>query len=193
VPDPDPNNPGGHIVTVAIADVAYYVRPGTTLDREALDRGNSVYFPDRVVPMLPERISTDLGSLRPNVDRPAMAARMVIRADDRRGAHTFHRGMMRSAARLSYPQVQDAIDGRPGGETAPLVAPVISPLYAAYGAIKRARAERAPLDLDLPERKLLLKSDGTVDRVIIPPGPDSHRLIEEFMILANLPAAETLA
>jgi ribonuclease R len=100
--------------------------------------------------------------------------------------------MMRSAARLAYPQVQDAIDGRPDAETAPLVAPVLAPLYAAYGAIKRARDERAPLDLDLPERKLLLKPDGSVDRVVIPPRLDSHRLIEEFMILANVAAAETL-
>jgi len=191
-PDPDSNNPAGHVVTVAIADVGYYVRPGMALDREALERGNSVYFPDRVVPMLPERISTDLGSLRPQVDRPAMAVRMVIGADGRKRSHTFHRVMMRSAARLSYPQVQDAIDGRADAETAPLVDPVLKPLYAAYGAIKRARDERAPLDLDLPERKLLLKSDGTVDRVIIPPRLDSHRLIEEFMILANVAAAETL-
>src|ERR1700736_2077141 len=101
-PDPDPNNPGGHIVTVAIADVAYYVRPGTALDREALERGNSVYFPDRVVPMLPERISTELGSLKPAVDRPAVAVRMVVGADGRKRAHTFHRVMMRSAARLAY-------------------------------------------------------------------------------------------
>jgi ribonuclease R len=191
-PDPDANNPGGHIVTVSIADVAYYVRPGTALDRAALERGNSVYFPDRVVPMLPERISTDLGSLKPHVDRPAMAVRMVIGADGRKRSHTFHRVMMRSAARLAYPQVQDAIDGRTDADTAPLVAPVLEPLYAAYGVIKRARDERAPLDLDLPERKLLLKSDGTVERVIIPPRLESHRLIEEFMILANVAAAETL-
>jgi ribonuclease R len=191
-PDPDPANPGGHVVTVAIADVAYYVRPGSALDRAALERGNSVYFPDRVVPMLPERISTDLGSLKPGVDRAAIAVRMMIGADGRKRSHTFHRVMMRSAARLAYPQAQDAIDGRPDAETAPLVAPVLAPLYAAYGAIKRARNERAPLDLDLPERKLLLKPDGTVDRVVVPPRLDSHRLIEEFMILANVAAAETL-
>jgi ribonuclease R len=189
--DTDPANPGGHVVTVAIADVAHYVRPGSALDREAFYRGNSVYFPDRVVPMLPERISTDLGSLKPEVDRPAMAVRMVIGADGRKRAHTFHRVMMRSAARLAYPQVQDAVDGRPDDTTGPLLATVLKPLYAAYEAIKRARADRAPLDLDLPERKLLLKADGTVDRVITPPRLDSHRLIEEFMILANVAAAET--
>ncbi|HML14802.1 MAG TPA: ribonuclease R family protein, partial [Xanthobacteraceae bacterium] len=123
-PDPDPSNPGGHIVTVAIADVAYYVRPHTALDRAALDRGNSVYFPDRVVPMLPERISTDLGSLKPLVDRPAMAVRMTIGGDGRKRTHSFHRVMMVSAARLAYPQVQEAIDGRPDEATAPLVKPV---------------------------------------------------------------------
>jgi len=136
-PDTDPKNAGGFIVTVAIADVAHYVTPGSALDREALVRGNSVYFPDQVVPMLPERISNDLCSLRPND-------------------------------------------------------PVIKPLYAAYAAIRRERAERQPLDLDLPERKILLKPDGTVDRVIVPPRLDAHRLIEEFMILANVAAAETL-
>jgi ribonuclease R len=192
VADTDPANAGGHVVTVAIADVAHYVRPGSALDREALGRGNSVYFPDRVVPMLPERISTDLGSLKPAVERPAMAVRMTIGADGRKRAHTFHRVMMRSAARLAYPQVQDAIDGRTDDTTGPLVGPVLAPLYAAYAAVKRARADRAPLDLDLPERKLVLKADGSVDRVITPARLDSHRLIEEFMILANVAAAETL-
>jgi ribonuclease R len=192
VADDDPANPGGHIVTVAIADVAHYVRPGAALDREALARGNSVYFPDRVVPMLPERISTDLGSLKPGVDRPAMAVRMVIGADGRKRAHAFHRVLMRSAARLAYAQVQDAVDGNADAATQPLVASVLAPLYAAYAAIKRARDDRAPLDLDLPERKLLLKPDGTVDRVVTPARLDSHRLIEEFMILANVAAAETL-
>jgi ribonuclease R len=192
VADTDPANPGGHVVTVAIADVAFYVQPGTALDREAFSRGNSVYFPDRVVPMLPERISTDLGSLKPGVERPAMAVRMTIGADGRKRAHTFHRVLMRSAARLAYPQVQEAIDGRPDDTTGPLVVPVLAPLYAAYAAIKRARDDRAPLDLDLPERKLVLKADGTVDRVITPARLDAHRLIEEFMILANVAAAETL-
>jgi ribonuclease R len=190
--DTDPSNPGGFIVSVAIADVAHYVTPGSALDREALVRGNSVYFPDRVVPMLPERISNDLCSLRPNEDRAALAARMVIGADGRKRSHTFHRVLMRSAAKLHYAQAQDAADGRTDATTAPLLAPVIEPLYAAYAAVKRERAERQPLDLDLPERKILLKPDGTVDRVITPPRLDAHRLIEEFMILANVAAAETL-
>src|SRR5581483_7917965 len=189
--DTDPSNKGGFIVTVAIADVAHYVTMGSALDREALVRGNSVYFPDRVVPMLPERISNDLCSLRPNEDRAALAVRMVIAADGRKKSHTFHRVLMRSAAKLNYTQAQDAIDGRTDEVTSGLIDPVLRPLYAAYAAVKRARAERAPLDLDLPERKILLKLDGTVDRVVIPPRLDAHRLIEEFMILANVAAAET--
>jgi len=191
-PDSASNNQGGFIVSVAIADVAHYVRPGSALDREALARGNSVYFPDRVVPMLPERISNDLCSLRPQEDRAALAVRMVIGADGRKRSHTFHRIMMRSAAKLSYQQAQLAIGGRTDETTEPLVKPVLAPLYAAYEVLARARTERQPLDLDLPERKILLKGDGTVDRVIMPERLEAHRLIEEFMILANVAAAETL-
>src|SRR5580700_9053416 len=190
-PDTDPRNPGGHIVSVAIADVAHYVLPGTALDREALERGNSVYFPDRVVPMLPERISNDLCSLRPLEDRPALAVRMIIGADGRKRSHTFHRIMIRSAARLHYEQAQLAISGRTDEITEPLVEKILAPLYAAYRAVLHARSERGPLDLELPERKILLKSDGTVDRIIVPQRLESHRLIEEFMILANVAAAET--
>src|SRR5208283_5018108 len=109
--DPDPANPGGFVLTVAIADVAQYVRAGSALDREAQERGNSVYFPDRVVPMLPERISNDLCSLRPGEDRPALAVRMILGADGRKRRHSFHRVMMRSAAKLAYEQAQAAIDG----------------------------------------------------------------------------------
>jgi ribonuclease R len=190
--DADPANPGGFVLTVAIADVAAYVRPDSALDREALIRGNSVYFPDRVVPMLPERISNDLCSLRANEDRPALAVRMVIGADGRKIRHAFHRVMMRSTAKLAYQQAQRAIDGAPDEVTGPLLEPVLRPLFAAYAALKRARAERGPLDLDIPERKIVLKRDGTVDRVLVPERLDAHRLIEEFMILANVAAAETL-
>jgi ribonuclease R len=191
-PDGDPNNKGGYVVHVAIADVAYYVRPGSALDRDALTRGNSVYFPDRVVPMLPERISNDLCSLVPGEPRGALAVRLVIGADGRKRSHTFHRVLMRSAAKLHYAQAQAAIDGRPDDITSPLLNPILKPLYAAYQLVKLARDERDPLDLDLPERKILLKPDGTVDRVIVPERLDAHRLIEEFMILANVAAAETL-
>jgi ribonuclease R len=191
-PDDDPANPGGFVVTVAIADVAAYVRNGTALDREAMERGNSVYFPDRVVPMLPERISNDLCSLRPDEDRPAMAVRIVLAADGRKKRHSFHRILMRSRAKLAYAQAQAAIDGHPDETTAPILDSILRPLWAAWKAADLQRAERAPLDLDLPERKIILKKDGTVDRVVIPERLDAHRLIEEFMIQANVAAAETL-
>ena len=191
-PDDDPDNRGGFIVTVAIADVSFYVRPGSALDNEAVKRGNSVYFPDRVVPMLPERISNDLCSLKPGEPRGALAVRMVIAKDGRKRSHTFHRVLMRSAAKLHYAQAQAAIDGHPDDTTGPLLKPILEPLYAAYATVKKARDEREPLDLDLPERKIMLKPDGTVDRVIVPERLDAHKLIEEFMILANVAAAETL-
>lgn len=191
-PDADEKNPGGVIVTVAIADVAGYVRSGSALDREALKRGNSVYFPDRVVPMLPERISNDLCSLRQDVDRPALAVRMTFSADGHKIRHSFHRVMMRSAAKLAYPQAQAAIDGTPDDLTGPILETVLKPLWDAYAVLKRGRSARHPLELDLPERKILLKPDGTVDRVIVPDRLDAHKLIEEFMIQANVAAAETL-
>lgn len=190
--DHDPANPSGFVLTVAIADVAAYVRPGSALDREALERGNSVYFPDRVVPMLPERISNDLCSLRENEDRPALAMRMVIDAQGKKLRHSLHRIMMRSHAKLAYAQAQAAIDGAPDDATQPLLEPVLKPLWEAYAALKLARAQRKPLDLDLPERKIILDKDGKVDRVITPARLDAHRLIEEFMILANVAAAELL-
>ncbi len=191
-PDTDEKNPGGVIVTVAIADVAAYVRPGSALDREALKRGNSVYFPDRVVPMLPERISNDLCSLREGEDRPALAVRMTFSAEGRKIRHSFHRVMMKSAAKLAYSQAQAAIDGVPDDKTGPLLDPVLKPLWDAYAVLKRGRDARQPLELDLPERKIVLKEDGTVDRVIVPERLDAHKLIEEFMIQANVAAAETL-
>jgi ribonuclease R len=190
--DPDPANPGGYILRVAIADVAAYVVSGGALDKEARDRGNSVYFPDRVVPMLPERISNDLCSLRPGEDRPALAARIVIAAGGHKLTHSFHRVMMRSAAKLSYTQAQALIDEVRDAAAEPIHAPVLVPLYEAYSALKTARDTRGPLDLDLPERKILLDENGAVKSVVTPPRLDSHRVIEEFMILANVVAAETL-
>jgi ribonuclease R len=190
--DADEKNPGGFIVTVAIADVAAYVRYGSALDREALKRGNSVYFPDRVVPMLPERISNDLCSLREGEDRPALAVRMTFSAEGRKIRHSFHRIMMRSAAKLAYSQAQAAIDGMPDDKTGPILEVVLKPLWDAYAVLKRGRDGRQPLELDLPERKIVLKEDGTVDRVIVPERLDAHKLIEEFMIQANVAAAETL-
>jgi ribonuclease R len=191
-PDGDPGNRGGFIVIVAIADVAHYVRPGTRLDREAQLRGNSVYFPDRVVPMLPERISNDLCSLREHEDRPCLAVRMVFDADGKKRRHGFERAVMRSAAKLSYQEAQAAIDGNVSAKCAPLMQSALLPLWQAYAALSRARDARGPLDLDLPERKILLDEQGRVARVVIPERLDAHRLIEEMMIQANVAAAETL-
>ncbi|MEM9029669.1 MAG: ribonuclease R [Pseudomonadota bacterium] len=191
-PDPSPSNPGGVIVTVAIADVAYYVRHGSRLDHEAMRRGNSCYFPDRVVPMLPERISNDLCSLREQEDRPCLAVRMVFDASGRKQSHTFKRALMRSHVKLSYEEAQRAFEGQACDRTAPLLDTVIGPLWAAYGVVQRGRNARAPLDLDLPERKVRLGPDGAVRDIDVPQRLDAHRLIEEFMIQANVAAAETL-
>ncbi len=190
--DTDAENEGGYIAYVAIADVAHYIRPGSALDREAHKRGNSVYFPDRVIPMLPERISNNLCSLVEKQDRPAMAVRMVFNAAGKKISHSFHRVLMRSAAKLSYQQAQAAIDGKTGEATETLLDGVLKPLWAAYACLKRGRDAREPLELDLPERKIKLKADGTVDRVFVPERLDAHKLIEEFMIQANVCAAETL-
>lgn len=182
----------GHIVFVAIADVSYYVRTDAAMDREAVLRGNSVYFPDQVIPMLPERISNDLCSLRENEDRPALAVRMVFNAEGNKIKHSFHRILMRSHAKLAYTEAQDAIDGSPNAQSKPLLETVLKPLWEAYGCLKRGRDARQPLELDLPERKILLTGDGQVDRVIVPDRLDAHKLVEEFMIQANVAAAETL-
>lgn len=191
-PDDNPKNVGGHIVYVAIADVAHYVRPDSKLDREARMRANSAYFPDRVVPMLPERISNDLCSLREHEDRPCLAVKLIFNANGRKISHSFQRGLMRSHAKLSYQQAQAAFDGKPARAHEDLAKNVLAPLLAAYKAILKARTKRSPLELDLPERKILLNKEGAIDRVIVPERLTAHKLIEEFMIQANVAAAETL-
>ena len=191
-PDEDPKNEAGHIVWVAIADVAHYVTPGSSLDREARHRGNSTYFPDRVVPMLPDRLSGDLCSLHEGVARPVLAVWMKLDSKGRKVSHRFTRAMIKSVASLHYTEVQDAQDGRPNERCADLMPDVIAPLYAAYEATKTARAMRQPLDLDLPERKIVLSEEGEVLSVALKERLDAHRLIEEFMILANVAAAEEL-
>ncbi len=190
--DPNPANRGGWVVIVAIADVAAYVRPGSALDKEARKRGNSVYFPDRVVPMLPERISNDLCSLIDDEPRACLAVRMIFDKDGRKLSQRFFRALMRSTASLTYEQAQAAIDGRVDEVTAPLLDTVLRPLWGAYASLALARTERGPLELDLPERKILLDDKGRVRGVASPPRLDAHRLIEEFMIAANVAAAETL-
>jgi ribonuclease R len=190
--DSDPGNPGGWHLLVAIADVAHYVRSMNALDRAAHERGNSAYFPDRVVPMLPEALSNGWCSLRPSEERPVLAAHLWLDRDGRLLRHRFERGLMRSAARLTYTQVQAAIDGTPDDVTGPLLDPVVRPLSGAYGALAKARQSRGTLDLDLPERQVVIGDDGTVEAIEPRARLDSHRLIEEFMIAANVAAAETL-
>ena len=190
--EPDPEHEGGWHLLVAIADVAWYVRPGDALDREAFNRGNSVYFPDRVVPMLPEALSNELCSLKPAVPRACLAVHMWIDAEGRLRRYQFVRGLMRSAARLTYEQAQAAIDGRTDDTTGPLLESVIKPLYAAYRVLDRARQKRGALDLDLPERRIVLDEAGKVASIQPRERLDSHKLIEEFMITANVAAAEAL-
>ncbi len=191
-PDPDPANEGGWHLVVAIADVAHYVRPGDALDQCAHERGNSVYLPDRVVPMLPERLSNDLCSLRPGEDRPCLAVHLWIDRDGGRRKHRFERAMMRSAARLTYGQVQEARDGAAHALPAPLLATTIAPLYGVYDALNRSRQKRGALDLDLPEYRIVVGAGGGVDAIERRRRFDSHRLIEECMIAANVAAAVTL-
>ncbi|MEX6634360.1 ribonuclease R [Hyphococcus lacteus] len=188
-PDDDENNPGGYRVIVAIADVSYFVSPDSALDKEALKRGNSTYLPDRVVPMLPERLSNDLCSLRENEDRPCMAVEMIIDASGTKKSQRFMRALMRSHGKLSYEDAQAISEG---GEAPNNLGPVVSALYDAYRIRMKERAKRAPLDLDLPERKIILDKDGNVEKVIKRERFDAHKVIEEFMILANVAAAEAL-
>jgi len=190
--EPDKDGKGGWQIIVAIADVAAYIRPGEALDRDAYKRGTSVYFPDRVVPMLPEEISNGWCSLLPNEPRPCLAVRMTIDAEGNLRKHVFMRGLMRSAARLSYEQVQKAKDGFPDDTTGPLLDTVIEPLYGAYAALLNAREKRGTLDLDIPELSIVIGENGHVAQIEPRARLDSHKLIEEFMIAANVAAAESL-
>ena len=183
--EPDPG--GGFHLIVAIADVAWYVRPGSALDGAARLRGNSVYFPDRVVPMLPDALSNGWCSLVPGEDRPCIAVHLWIDADGRKRDHRFVRGSMRSAARLTYSGVQAAIEGGPAPQPE-----AIGACHGAFRALTLARRARGTIDLEIPERRIDLAEDGTIASIERRPTLDSHRLIEEFMIAANVAAAETL-
>ncbi len=182
----------GWRVIVAIADVSWFVRPDSALDREAQKRGNSTYLPDQVVPMLPERLSNDLCSLKENVERPVLAVDMQFNAKGIKTGHKFYRAMMRSAIRLSYEEAQAGADGNANARTKPFVDTIIKPLWAAYKAVNKAREARAPLDLELPERKIILDDKGRVKGVKLKERFEAHKLIEEFMIQANVAAAETI-
>lgn len=181
----------GHHIIVAIADVAHYVTEGSALDREAILRGNSTYFPDRVIPMLPERLSNDLCSLRPKEDRPVLGVEMWINARGRLVKHEFKRACIHSAARLTYEQVNEVFEGKPG-DLSGEVLEGIKRLRAAYAVLNEAKIARGALDLDIPETKLEMK-DGVVFNVGVRPRLEAHRLIEELMILANVAAAEMLS
>ncbi|MGC6511307.1 MAG: ribonuclease R [Parvibaculales bacterium] len=192
VPDPDSDNQGGFQVYVAIADVAAYVQPETAMDREARKRGNSVYLPDRVVPMLPERLSTDLCSLRPDEDRPALVVRMRVNKYGEITKHSFTRALITSKARLSYQQAQLAFDGAPDEDCAPLQDVVLTPLWQAYLLMAQARDKRSPLNLDLPERKVVMNEQKQIVDIFVPQRLEAMRLIEELMVSANVCAAKTL-
>jgi ribonuclease R len=187
-PDTDPENAGGWHLIVAIADVAWYVRPDSAIDREAYRRGNSVYFPDRVVPMLPAALSNGLCSLVPDEDRACFAADLWISRDGSLLRHRFRRALMKSAARLTYEQVEAT---RSEGN-APIAMNVIDNLYRAFGCLSRERKQRGTLELNLPERKVILDEAGVVQAIAPVERLDSHRLIEEFMITANVAAAREL-
>ncbi len=191
-PDGNPRNKGGWHLMVAIADVAHYVRPDSTLDRSAYARGNSTYFPDRVLPMLPPALSNGWCSLNPKEDRPCMAVHLWIDAEGKLLKHKFVRGLMRSAARLTYEEVQAAHDGQGSGDHGEVLEALLPGLYGAFEALLAARHARGTLELDLPERKIRLAEDGTVAAIEARTRLDSHRLIEEFMITANVAAAKEL-
>jgi ribonuclease R len=191
-PDDDETNPGGWVVWVAIADVAHYVTPNSSLDRDARDKGNSTYFPDRVEPMLPHVLSSGLCSLQEGQNRATMAVRMTFDASGRKLRHKFVRGLMRSAAKLSYEQAQAAIDGRPDDTTGPILETLLKPLWAAHACLMRGRNERQPLHISSPERRVYLDADGNVTRIEPRVSLEAHGLIEEMMIQANVSAAEEL-
>lgn len=188
-PDDDPANPGGYRAIVAIADVAYYVRPGGLLDREARKRGNSVYFPDLVVPMLPHALSSDKCSLRAQEDRAAMACHLVVNAKGKVTAWRFSRAIIRVAANIPYEHAQAAMDGTRDHE---LTESALHPLWACWRLLAKARDARGPLELDLPERRVVIDDAGRIQSVAVRERLDAHRLIEDYMIAANVAAAKAL-
>ncbi len=184
-----PRDDGGFDCIVAIADVSFYVRPGSALDREARKRGNSVYFPDRVVPMLPEQLSADVCSLRAGQDRAAMACHMVIDAKGQMVSWRFSRAVIKVAANIPYEDAQAAIDGVKPHD---LTEVALRPLWACWALLFKAREKREPLDLDLPERRVELDEKGRIQSVAPRERLDAHKLIEDYMIAANVAAAKAL-
>lgn len=182
----------GWRLIVAIADVSLFVRPGTALDREAEKRGNSVYLIDQVVPMLPEALSNGLCSLKAGEKRTAMCCEMQIGRDGRKISHKFFRAMILCKAGLAYEEAQAASDGHLTDRTRDLKEDVIDPLWSCWKAMLKARAETPSLDLDMPERQIVLRNDGEVAGVKVKERLEAHRLIETMMVAANVCAAETL-
>lgn len=187
--DDDPANDGGWKAIVAIADVSFYVRPGSELDREARRRGNSVYFPDRVVPMLPEELSADMCSLKQDVDRGALVCHLQVAKNGTLKGWHFTRAIVRIAANIAYEEAQAAIDGE---IEHPLTEAALKPLWACWKALYKAREKREPLDLDLPERRVVLDEKGRILSVAPRERLDAHKLIEDYMIAANVAAAKAL-
>lgn len=188
-PDDDPNNVGGYKALVAIADVSYYVRPGSLLDKEAYKRGNSVYFPDRVVPMLPEALSTDVCSLKQDVDRAALVCHLQIDASGKMQSSRFTRAIVRLAGNIAYEDAQSAIDG---ALKHPLTSSALEPLWACWKLLASARDDREPLNLDLPEKRVILDENGKITEIAVRERLDAHRLVEDYMIAANVAAAKML-
>lgn len=191
--DDSGDNDGGWQAIVAIADVSFYVRPGSDLDKSARSRGNSVYFPDRVVPMLPEILSADVCSLKAGQDRAALVCHLTIAKDGTLKTWRFTRAVIRVAANIAYEHAQAAIDGVEGAPVpVELVENALKPLWACWAALAKARAKREPLDLDLPERRIVLDEKGRILSVAPRERLDSMRLIEDYMIAANVAAAKAL-
>lgn len=198
-PDDDPANPGGWKAIVAIADVSFYVRPGSLLDREARRRGNSVYFPDRVVPMLPEVLSAEMCSLKHGVDRAALVCHLQVGKNGALKGWRFTRAVVRLAANIAYEEAQAAIDAHAARAALPesgwdpaLVESALVPLWDCWRALYADRERREPLDLDLPERRIVLDEMGRILSVAPRERLDAHKLIEDYMIAANVAAAKAL-
>lgn len=188
-PDDDPDNVDGFKAIIAIADVSYYVRPGSALDKEAYKRGNSVYFPDRVVPMLPEALSTDVCSLKQDVDRAALVCHLQIDAKGKMLSSRFTRAIVRLAGNVAYEDAQAAIDGELEHS---LTKTALGPLWNCWKLLAKARNDREPLNLDLPEKRVVLDEQGKIGEIAVRERLDAHRLVEDFMIAANVAAAKKL-
>ena len=188
-PDDDAGNAGGFKAIVAIADVSFYVRSGSKVDKEAYKRGNSVYFPDRVVPMLPEALSTDVCSLKQGTDRAALVCHLKINAEGAVTSSRFTRAIVRLSGNIAYEDAQAAIDGKLNH---PMKEPALEPLWACWKLLSEARDGREPLNLDLPEKRVVLDDQGRIAEIAVRERLDAHRLVEDYMIAANVAAAKML-